>query len=149
MSLVQIEVNTPGELDVREIAPRQRHELIFATFDRLTPGQAFVLINDRDPKPLYYQFQAEQPGKVFWQYLEEGPDVWRVRIRRLHDLTTTPILELMLAYPQVKEVLDGFGLDTCCGSHMSVEEAAADSGVAAAPVFEALRNVLHGVSQVA
>jgi iron-sulfur cluster repair protein YtfE (RIC family) len=66
-----------------------------------------------------------------------------VEIGRLHNLTTTPILELMLAYPQVKEILDGFGPDTCCGSHMSIEEAAADSGVASAPVFEALRNVLH------
>jgi uncharacterized protein (DUF2249 family) len=85
VSLVQIEINnTPGELDVREIAPRERHELIFATLDRLTPGQAFVLINDHDPKPLYYQFQAEQPGKV-----------------------------------------------------------SSDSGVASAPVFDALRNVLH------
>lgn len=144
MSSTQIEVNnTPREVDVREIAPRERHALIFDTFDRLTPGQAFVLINDHDPKPLYYQFQAEQPGKMSWQYLEQGPTVWRVRIGRLHDLATTPILELILAYPHVKQVLDGFGLDTCCGSHMSVEEAAADSGVAPAPVFEALRNVLH------
>jgi len=75
--------NTPSELDVREIVPRERHELIFATFDRLSPGEAFVLINDHDPKPLYYQFQAEQTGKVNWQYLEQGPEVWRVRIGRV------------------------------------------------------------------
>jgi len=42
-----------------------------------------VLINDHDPKPLYYQFQAEQTGKVNWQYLEQGPEVWRVRIGRV------------------------------------------------------------------
>ncbi len=83
MTSIQIENGgTPAELDVREIVPRERHELIFATFDRLAPGQSFVLINDHDPKPLYYQFQAEQPGKVGWEYLEQGPEVWRVRIGR-------------------------------------------------------------------
>lgn len=71
------------ELDVREIVPRDRHPLIFDTFANLTPGQSFVLINDHDPKPLYYQLQAEQPGQASWEYLEQGPAVWRVRIGRM------------------------------------------------------------------
>jgi len=70
------------ELDVRVIPPRERHPRIFALFDRLEPGQGFVLVNDHDPKPLYYQFQAERPGQVDWSYLEEGPEVWRVRIAK-------------------------------------------------------------------
>ncbi len=70
-------------LDVREIAPRERHPLIFNTFDALRPGEAFRLVNDHDPKPLYYQFMAERTGQVGWDYLEEGPEVWQVRITRL------------------------------------------------------------------
>lgn len=70
-------------LDVREIAPRQRHELIFDTFKALKSGEAFILINDHDPKPLYYQFKAELEGLFTWDYLEQGPDVWRVRIGRI------------------------------------------------------------------
>jgi uncharacterized protein (DUF2249 family)/iron-sulfur cluster repair protein YtfE (RIC family) len=69
-------------LDVRPMAPARRHAVIFATFEALGPGQAFVLVNDHDPKPLYYQFQAEQTGKFTWKYLEQGPEVWRVRIGR-------------------------------------------------------------------
>ncbi|HKI57263.1 MAG TPA: DUF2249 domain-containing protein [Trueperaceae bacterium] len=69
-------------LDVRDIAPRERHPLIFETFDGLEPGTAFELVNDHDPKPLYYQFQAERPGQVAWEYLEQGPECWRVRIAR-------------------------------------------------------------------
>lgn len=69
-------------LDVRQIAPRERHPLIFETFDGLEPGAAFELVNDHDPKPLYYQFQAERPGQVAWEYLERGPERWRVRIAR-------------------------------------------------------------------
>lgn len=67
-------------LDVRTLAPRQRHGLIFETFDGLRPGSAFVLVNDHDPKPLYYQFNAEHTGQFTWDYEEQGPEVWRVRI---------------------------------------------------------------------
>ena len=73
---------TTTTLDVRTMAPRERHPLIFETFDALDPGAAFELINDHDPKPLYYQFQAERAGAVDWTYLEEGPERWRVRIAR-------------------------------------------------------------------
>ena len=72
-------------VDVREIAPRERHPLIFGSFAQLSPGEALMLINDHNPKPLYYQFQAESSGKFTWDYLENGPDVWRVRIGRAQD----------------------------------------------------------------
>ncbi len=69
-------------VDVRTIIPRERHPLIFTTFDALAPGEAFELINDHDPKPLYYQLTAERPGRLQWQYLEQGPEVWRVQVGR-------------------------------------------------------------------
>jgi uncharacterized protein (DUF2249 family) len=43
-------------------------------------------VNDHDPKPLYYQFDAEHSGAFTWDYLESGPETWRVRIGK----TTTP-----------------------------------------------------------
>ncbi len=67
-------------IDVRTIAPRNRHPLIFGTFDTLLPGEVLLLINDHDPKPLFYQFQAESTGEFVWEYVEKGPDVWQVRI---------------------------------------------------------------------
>jgi uncharacterized protein (DUF2249 family) len=69
-------------LDVRPLAPAQRHEKIFATYGALGPGTAFVLVNDHDPKPLRYQFEAEHRGEYTWDVLEAGPTVWRVRICR-------------------------------------------------------------------
>lgn len=73
---------TGGEIvvDVRPVAPRDRHPMIFQTFEGLGAGEAFVLVNDHDPKPLYYQFSAERAGQFSWEYLEQGPEVWRVRI---------------------------------------------------------------------
>ncbi|WP_433227170.1 DUF2249 domain-containing protein [Actinomadura formosensis] len=73
---------TDGELDVRVIAHGQRHPQIFATFEALTAGTSFVLVNDHDPKPLYYQFASQYPGEFSWDYEESGPEVWRVRIGR-------------------------------------------------------------------
>ena len=70
------------ELDVRPIAPRDKHPSIFGMFDSLAPGEAMILINDHDPKPLRYQLIAEHPDTFEWTFLEEGPMVWRVRIDR-------------------------------------------------------------------
>jgi uncharacterized protein (DUF2249 family) len=67
-------------IDVRSIAPRERHPLIFQTYAQLPAGGWFYLVNDHDPKPLRYQFEAEHPKEFTWEYLEEGPDVWKVRI---------------------------------------------------------------------
>lgn len=75
--------STKSTVDVRAIVPRDRHPLIFGTFADLAPGEALLLVNDHDPKPLYYQFQAEYGGEFNWEYLESGPDVWRVRIGRV------------------------------------------------------------------
>jgi uncharacterized protein (DUF2249 family) len=70
-------------LDVRAIPPREKHPAIFETFNALEPGGSFVLVNDHDPKPLRYQFEYEHAGEFGWEYLEEGPVVWRVEISRV------------------------------------------------------------------
>ena len=70
-------------LDIRSIPPAQRHPMIFDQFEGLQAGEGFILVNDHDPKPLYYQFQAERTGQFKWEYLQEGPDTWRVRIGRV------------------------------------------------------------------
>jgi uncharacterized protein (DUF2249 family) len=69
-------------LDVRAEPHGQRHTKIFDSYGRLEPGTGFVLVNDHDPKPLYYQFDAQFKGSFSWDYLEQGPEVWRVRIGR-------------------------------------------------------------------
>lgn len=78
------EAHVPGNvLDVRYMPPPERHSRIFETFDRLAPGASFVLVNDHDPKPLYYEFLHERTGQFAWEYLESGPQVWRVRITKV------------------------------------------------------------------
>ena len=70
-------------IDVRTVPPPQRHPLIFGTFDELAPGQAFEIVNDHDPVPLYFQFEQTRPDQFAWRYLEAGPAQWHVRIARV------------------------------------------------------------------
>ena len=70
-------------LDATTIEPRLKHPTIFARFDELKSGESFRLHNDHDPKPLRYQFEAEFTGAFSWEYLEQGPDEFRVKITKL------------------------------------------------------------------
>lgn len=76
------EVPDGAELDVRALPHAARHTRIFSVFGSLSPGGSFVLVNDHDPRGLRYQFDAEYTGRFSWDYVQAGPDVWKVRIGR-------------------------------------------------------------------
>ena len=73
---------TAVRLDAQSIPPHVRHATIFNTFGQLAVGQTLELVNNHDPRPLYFQFQNFVPGQFDWNYLEQGPDTWRVAIKR-------------------------------------------------------------------
>lgn len=70
-------------LNVSVIEPRLKHPTIFKQFDELQAGENFIILNDHDPKPLYYQMIAERGETFNWEYLAEGPLEWQVRITKL------------------------------------------------------------------
>ena len=67
-------------VDARQYEPKDKHPTILNAFANLKPGEKMELVNDHDPRPLHYQFMMELPDQFEWQYLEEGPEVWRVAI---------------------------------------------------------------------
>ncbi|MFB6254131.1 MAG: DUF2249 domain-containing protein, partial [Halobacteriaceae archaeon] len=73
-------LNITKTLDVRDLPPAQRHEKIFTEYDDLSIGQGFVLINDHDPEPLYYQFKAEEDDTFQWEYQQKQPGEFKVLI---------------------------------------------------------------------
>ncbi len=85
-----IDLNDPARFDVREIPCRIKHAMIFQRWTELAVGAHFVLVNDHDPVPLYYQFAAQFPGAFTWDYLERGPEEFAVKITRL---ATAPATE--------------------------------------------------------
>jgi uncharacterized protein (DUF2249 family) len=76
---------TATRIDVQSLPPQVRHSTIFATFGELATGQALELVNNHDPRPLFLQFQNFVPGQFDWTYLEQGPQTWRVAIKRIRD----------------------------------------------------------------
>ncbi len=52
-----------NEIDVRDLVPAPRHQKVFELIDQPAPGGSFVLANDHDPRPPYYQFEAEHRGQ--------------------------------------------------------------------------------------
>jgi uncharacterized protein (DUF2249 family) len=79
-------VTNPG-LDLRAVPRPQRHALVFAQFDALEVGESFELINDHDPIPLNRQMDAMRPGQAEWSYVARGPEVFRIRVRRISPLS--------------------------------------------------------------
>lgn len=70
-----------AKVDVREYAPKDKQRAIFDTFDSLKPGEFMELINDHDPLPLRkYKFEVDKKDEFTWEYLEKGPEVWRISI---------------------------------------------------------------------
>jgi uncharacterized protein (DUF2249 family) len=69
-------------IDVREIEPRVRHTLILQLFEHLDLSACLQLIVDHDPRPLRIQLEARYGNRCCWTYLEQGPDVWRIRLQR-------------------------------------------------------------------
>ena len=70
------------EVDVRSLRKPDKHPTIFAAFDALSVGTSFVLVNNHNPLHLRDEFEADHPGAYSWEYVDEGPDVWRIRISK-------------------------------------------------------------------
>ena len=116
-------------LDVTRIEPRLKHPTIFEHFDALVPGEDFVILNDHDPKPLYYQLLGERGNTFTWEYLEAGPEWWRVRIAKPAVADQETVGEIAAKDIRKAEVFKKLGIDFCCGGKKTLKEAAIAAGL--------------------
>jgi uncharacterized protein (DUF2249 family)/iron-sulfur cluster repair protein YtfE (RIC family) len=70
------------ELDARAVPHAIRHATIFGALDSVGPGSGMVLVAPHDPLPLLAQLEERSPGVFSVDYLEQGPEAWRVRFVR-------------------------------------------------------------------
>jgi uncharacterized protein (DUF2249 family)/quercetin dioxygenase-like cupin family protein len=70
-------------LDVRPLRKPDKHPTIFGVYDDLGRGESFVLVNNHDPVHLRDEFEVEHAGGFGWEYLERGPQEWRIQITKL------------------------------------------------------------------
>lgn len=69
---------TLPELDARQVPPRLRHATIFGALDSLQAGEGMVLVAPHDPLPLLDQVATRTPDRFRVEYLERGPEAWRL-----------------------------------------------------------------------
>ena len=125
-------METTDILDVTVIEPRFKHPTIFNKFDSVLPGDSFIIHNDHDPKPLYYQFLAER-GQIFtWEYLQSGPELWRVAIGKKVVSDEAPeetIGEMVTKDYRKAQAFKKLGIDFCCGGKKTLSEVSLSKGI--------------------
>jgi uncharacterized protein (DUF2249 family) len=70
------------ELDARLVPHAIRHATIFGALDAVAPGRGMVLVAPHDPLPLLAQIEQRLPGAFAVEYLERGPEAWRLQFVR-------------------------------------------------------------------
>ncbi len=127
-------------LNVTLIEPKLKHPTIFARFDELKAGESLTIHNDHDPKPLYYQLLGERGNIFVWEYLEQGPSLWRVKMtRRLAGESDETLGEIAAKDLRKAQVFKKYGLDFCCGGKKTVKEACAEKGIDVTKVEQELQ----------
>ena len=127
-------------LNVTAIEPKLKHPTIFKKFDVLEPGETLTIHNDHDPKPLYYQLLGERGNIFTWEYLEEGPQLWRVNIsKKLSGSSDETLGEIAAKDLRKAEVFKKYGLDFCCGGKKTVREACLEKGLDVTKVEQELQ----------
>jgi uncharacterized protein (DUF2249 family) len=66
------------ELDARQIPHAIRHATIFGALSGVGIGQGLVLVAPHDPLPLLDQVRDRYGDAFEIDYLERGPDAWRL-----------------------------------------------------------------------
>ncbi|HET9824372.1 MAG TPA: DUF542 domain-containing protein, partial [Chitinophagaceae bacterium] len=132
---------TENILNVTLLEPRQKHPAIFARFDELAEGESLTIYNDHDPKPLYYQLLGERGNIFTWEYLEQGPEWWKVKIaKRISGEGDETLGQIAAKDLHKAQVFKKYGLDFCCGGKKTVKEACAEKGLDVTKVEQELQH---------
>lgn len=132
---------TENILDVTLLEPRQKHPTIFNRFDELNEGESLTIHNDHDPKPLYYQLLGERGNIFIWEYLEQGPEWWKVRIsKRLNGDSDETLGQIAAKDIRKAQIFKKYGLDFCCGGKKTVKEACQEKGLDVTKIEQELQH---------
>lgn len=126
-------------LDVTTLVPKEKHPTIFKYFENLEEGENLTILNDHDPKPLYYQLLGEKGNIFHWEYLEQGPEWWKVKITKSTPSSEDVTLGSIVSKDWNKaQILSKFGLDFCCNGKKTLQKSCQEKGIDVNEVKQAL-----------
>ncbi|MFA5576812.1 MAG: DUF2249 domain-containing protein [Tissierellaceae bacterium] len=70
------------QIDTRGYEIEDINDIVIKSFDHLPVGEKMVLINDYNPINLFNELEDRRFGKFEWDYMEEGPDIWKVSLAK-------------------------------------------------------------------
>jgi regulator of cell morphogenesis and NO signaling len=119
-----------------------KHPTIFDRFDELNDGETLTIHNDHDPKPLYYQLLGERGNIFTWEYLEQGPQWWKVNItKKLAGERDETLGQIAAKDLKKAQVFKKYGLDFCCGGKKTVKQACSEKGIDVTKVEQELQQI--------
>jgi uncharacterized protein (DUF2249 family) len=69
-------------LDARVHQEENKDKIIIEAFDSLELGEQLLFINNNDSNTLFNQLEDQRFGKFEWEYIEEGPERWKVLLAK-------------------------------------------------------------------
>lgn len=129
-------------LNVTLLEPRMKHPTIFMRFDELNEGEDLIILNDHDPKPLYYQLLAERGNIFFWEYLQSGPQWWRIKIKkRVVNEGEETIGQLVAQDYRKAQIFKKYNINFSTEGRKTLKEVCYEKELDEAVVSDELRNI--------
>ena len=132
-------------INIPELQPKLKHPTIFKVFEDLKEGQSLVIHNDHDPKPVYYQLLGEYGNIFTWNYIQEGPIWWDIRVTKNNSDDTESIGEISAKDLRKAEVFKKYGIDFSCGGDKTLKQACDEKGLDAEKVEKELNQPIENV----
>lgn len=129
-------------IDVTHLHPEEKHSAVFDALDKIADGEFVIIQNDHDPIPLYYQLLNLKGNGFSWSYLMNGPEIWKVEIKK----STLPFDEETIGQMvrediRKAEIFKKFGIDFCCGGKNTLAKACKEKGINISEVYAALEKI--------
>ena len=70
------------EVDLRPLLPEERLDAVLCALRCLRATDALDVVTDTNPRAVHAWLVEEAPGRFSLNYIENGPECWRLRIAR-------------------------------------------------------------------
>lgn len=77
------DLDTTHKLDLREVPPAEQNLRVLQAMESIRPGTIFLVLDNKEPKEIRKQLDHYFEGRFRWKLLQEGPDLWVVKIAKL------------------------------------------------------------------